>query len=238
MTVLSTDTWTTTQRRLQITLTEPASRPAPRYFSDVFTDLESLVYVGGIAGAAEPVSLKPDPESPAAARPEYQVDFVSGWFSGLSEPVRIPLRTRENYAEAAGWMFEVARVRYQSPVEILLQAAQGAGSIAVYASAAFLTVKGVLTLWRETLDLRKKHFDTKLAVDDTKMALDLNNRLRAKFELLVEAEPETNRYDQSAEKIASWVPEQRALVDKQFAERLAGAARLLASTTEIAVVEP
>jgi hypothetical protein len=197
---------------LSVTLAEPVIPPTPRDFSETIEDLESLLFVGSVLGTLDAHLVR---------SVDRDVRF------GAINPVMISpdiLTASQRVAES----FRIVRVSYPSPIEILMQTGGVLGSIAAIGTAAFLTVKGVLSLWRDVCDTRKKHSETALAVSDATLALEINERLRKTLPVVPGSNLDRATLDET---------ERRALIGKPFTERLAGAAKILMTAEEIAVVE-
>lgn len=202
---------------LSIRLTEPEFPPTLRDFQQIFEDLESLMFLGSVVATLDPHILPM----------WWQPELLSGLPIGRVSPGLISPNVLVN-AQYVAESFRVVRMSYRSPIEILMQSGGVYGHILAVGGMAFLAVKGALSLWGLGCDTRRKHAETRVAVSDAALAEEINQRLRQTLPLFTGSNLDRVTLDET---------ERRAVLDKPIGQRMEGAARILASAEEIAVVE-
>ena len=194
---------------LRVQVEEPESPPSLEAFSALFVGLESLIFVSAVLER-----IVPD-------------DVQLGDYKIISPDVLVAAQ----HIAANG--FRLARVRYNSPIEIVFYI--GSGVLSVGVGGAYLVAKRLLKLTNETAnvrgklaDARMKEADARLRKSDVDLLVALNHRALLQ---LATAHPGSNldRVDPN--------PTERKALEKPIKQRVEEAASVLASVEQVVIEE-
>jgi hypothetical protein len=194
---------------LRIEIEEPGSPPSLEDLSALFEHVESLIFVSAIIERIDPD------------------DVQFGNYKMISPDVLVSAQ----YIATNG--FRVARMRYNSPIEIAFYI--GSGVLSVGVPGAYVVAKRLLKLANETsnarakfAEARMKEADARLRESDVDLLVALNHRALLQ---LATAHPGSNldRVDPN--------PTERKALQKTINQRVEEAASVLAVVEQVAIEE-